>query len=204
MNQYTEDIQHIRKMMEKSTQFLSLSGLSGIAAGITAMLSSAGVFYIFKKNGINYFDIKTQHSFSGELLSNLVILALITIVVAIVSVSFFTIRKLKDKNLPVYNSSTRKFLVSLFMPLLFGGIFCVALTYNGQIFLVAPAMLVFYGLALINASKYTHNEIFWLGILEALLGLLASFFTGYGLVFWATGFGVLHISYGIIIHQKYR
>ena len=203
MNQYTEDIQHIRKMMDKSAQFLSLSGLSGIAAGTTALISTVLVFSIFKREGLEYFDGKANN-FSGPVIFKLAILAISTLLIAIGSGAFFTINKLKKNKLPLYNSSTRNFLFSLFIPLIAGGVFSVALAYNMHFYMIAPSMLIFYGLALVNASKFTHNEIYWLGIIEIVLGIIASFLTGYGLVFWAIGFGLLHILYGIILHQKYK
>jgi len=68
---------------------------------------------------------------------------------------------------------------------------------------VAPLTLIFYGLALVNASKYTLSEIRSFGIAEIVLGLIAMAFIGYGLLFWAIGFGLLHIIYGIIMHVRY-
>jgi hypothetical protein len=85
-----------------------------------------------------------------------------------------------------------------------GGIFCVALNYHGAFIYVAPAMLIFYGLALVHASKYTRNDIRGLGFAEILLGLTASFIVGYGLLFWVIGFGVLHIIYGTYMYFKYE
>jgi hypothetical protein len=203
MNQYTEDIQHIRKMMERSSQFLSLSGLSGIVSGIMALISAGIVFYIFKSNGINYFDGKSNY-YPSEIIGKLGVVAIITLIGAIGTGAFLTVIKLKKKGLPVINSNTRKFLLALFIPLFAGGFFCTALIYNLQFFLVVPSMLIFYGLALVNASKYTHDEIYWLGLIEILLGIIASFFVGYGLIMWAAGFGFMHILYGIILHQKYK
>ena len=65
-------------------------------------------------------------------------------------------------------------------------------------------MLIFYGLALINSSKYTFFEIRYLGIAEIVLGLIASVFVSSGLILWAAGFGLLHIIYGIIMYYKYE
>jgi hypothetical protein len=69
---------------------------------------------------------------------------------------------------------------------------------------VAPATLVFYGLALVNGSKYTLNDIRNIGYLEAGLGVVSMFVPGYGLWFWALGFGVLHIVYGVTMYYKYE
>ena len=90
------------------------------------------------------------------------------------------------------------------IPLTAGGIFIVILLMRGFYDIVAPASLLFYGLALINASKYTLSDVRYLGMCEVVLGLMAAFFAGYGLIFWAMGFGVLHVFYGVSMYIKYE
>ena len=90
------------------------------------------------------------------------------------------------------------------IPLVAGGIYAIILLYHGHVALVAPATLIFYGLSLIHASKYTINDIRHLGVAELITGLVASVFPDYGLLFWAFGFGVLHVVYGLRIHHKYE
>ena len=84
-----------------------------------------------------------------------------------------------------------------------GGLFCLVLLQYGIVGLVAPATLIFYGLALLNASKFTIGDIKYLGIANVFIGLIASQFVGYGLYFWALGFGIFHIIYGVILYNKY-
>ena len=90
------------------------------------------------------------------------------------------------------------------VPLAAGGIFCLALLVHGLPALVAPATLVFYGLALINASKFTLDEVRWLGLSELVVGLFAVFVPGHGLLCWSLGFGVLHIGYGTYMYLRYE
>ena len=90
------------------------------------------------------------------------------------------------------------------IPLITGGLFCLALLYHGLAGLVAPATLVFYGLALVNASKYTLHDIRNVGYCEIVLGLASLFFLGYGLEVWVIGFGILHIIYGSLMYWKYE
>ncbi|MGE5429024.1 MAG: hypothetical protein ACM3O8_14110, partial [Methylococcaceae bacterium] len=66
------------------------------------------------------------------------------------------------------------------------------------------AMLIFYGLALVNAGKFTLSEVHYLGITEIVLGLMAAVFINWGLLFWALGFGVMHIVYGMMMYYKYE
>ena len=117
---------------------------------------------------------------------------------------FFTQRKAKKAGLKVWDKTAKLMLVNLFIPLLAGGAFCLIMLHHGVVPFVAPATLVFYGLALLNASKYTFNDIRYLGISEIVLGLIALYFIDYGLLFWAIGFGVLHIIYGTAMYFKYE
>jgi len=89
------------------------------------------------------------------------------------------------------------------IPLVAGGLFVGGLLYHNEWRLVAPACLVFYGLALVNASKYTLTDIRYLGLLEIVLGLVNLYYADYGLYYWAIGFGLLHIIYGLIMWWKY-
>lgn len=195
-------------MMERSSRFISLSGLSGVGAGVSALLGAAVAYA--------YLETAPGRGFTGEVLLRegygnwgigytwfFPLLAGIILLLALASAIFFTTRKARREGVPVWDALTRRLLVALFLPLVAGGIFCLALLYHGLIGLVAPATLVFYGLALLNASKYTLSDIRYLGLSEVALGLIGSFVIGYGLDFWALGFGVLHMVYGLAMYRKY-
>jgi hypothetical protein len=89
------------------------------------------------------------------------------------------------------------------IPLVVGGVFVLGLLNYSEWRFVAPSCLIFYGLALVNASKYTLTDIRYLGLLEIGLGLVNMWYPGYGLYFWGIGFGALHIIYGLIMWWKY-
>ena len=131
-------------------------------------------------------------------------MALLVLVLSLASAIFFTIRKSKQKSLPIWTTSTKNLLVNFSIPLVTGGLFCLGLIYHNLLVFLAPVTLIFYGLALINAEKYTYSDIKYLGICEVALGLVSLFLLGYGLVFWVLGFGVLHIVYGAIMYKKYQ
>ena len=204
MNQkHQEDLAHIRSMMERSSRFISLSGLSGVFAGLSALIGGLYVYQLFKVNGIEYFT--DEHILlSGSLVSELIWIGVIILVCAFVFGTFFTVRKSKKYNLPIWTSATKNMLFNLAVPLAAGGIFCLALIYHGYYGLVAPSTLLFYGLAVINAEKYTFSDIKYLGFSELLLGCISLFYIGYGLLFWILGFGILHIAYGLVMFKKYK
>jgi len=203
-----QQLDDIRKLMERSSRFISLSGLSGISAGIIALAGALFAFFYLNFD-IRYFD--TNRYFNDmlgkaipEKIYVLMADAALILILALASAIFFTTRKAKRKGLKVWTASTRLMLYSLAIPLITGGLFCLILLYYNLIFLVAPATLIFYGLALLNASKYTLPEIQWIGICETGLGIIACILPGYGLIFWMVGFGVLHIVYGTVMYYRYE
>jgi predicted lysophospholipase L1 biosynthesis ABC-type transport system permease subunit len=200
---YHEDLSHIRTMMERSSRFISLSGLSGVFAGLVALLGAVYVYFVFEREGIDYFDGE-KNVFSEGLVRELVLIGCAILVLAILAGYIFTAKKSKEKNLKIWDQTTKRLLFNFAVPLVTGGLFCLGLLYHGMFVFLAPATLIFYGLALVNASKYTFTDIQNLGYCQIALGLLSFFFLGWGLVFWAFGFGVLHMVYGLVMHKKYK
>ena len=193
------ELQDIRKLMERSSRFISLSGLSGIAAGITAL---AGAF--IARGWIGQEVWRHGSAEFNQLKSKLFLLAAAVLVVALAAALYFTWRRAKQNHLPLWDLSSRRLLWNMLVPLIAGGLFILAMMQYDFWFFVAPACLVFYGIALVNASKYTLSDIRYLGYLEIILGLVNTQFLGYGLYFWAAGFGLLHIIYGVIMWLKYE
>lgn len=200
---YHEDLSHIRTMMERSSRFISLSGLSGVVAGLAAIAGAVYVYFVFQREGIDYFDGE-RNVFSPSLVKELVTIGISILVVAIFSGYIFTANKSKRKGLKIWDATTRRLLVTFAIPLVTGGFFCLALLYHHLFVLIAPATLLFYGLALVSAERYTLTDIKYLGYCQIILGLISLFFLGWGLLFWTVGFGALHIVYGLIMHKKYK
>jgi len=201
-DKYIDDIKEIKDIMNRSSRFISLSGLSGISAGIIALI---GAYWAYQIVFINQDYLRYGEAIiTSENLSTLLLIATGTVVLSIGTVIYFTTKETKKQNQKIWDHQTKRLLINLSIPLVTGGILCLMLLFKGYIGLVAPLTLIFYGLALVNASKYTLNEIRSLGILEIILGLAATHFIGYGLIFWAVGFGILHIVYGVVMHLRYK
>ncbi len=197
-----QDLSTIRSMMERASRFLSLSGLSGVSAGIAAL---AGAWLAAGAIGGTAVPVPEEllvRSLSPR--TFLIIDASVVLVLALGLSVLFSRRMARKKGVPIWSSATKFVLVSLAIPLAAGGAFCLILVHNGIFFLIPSAMLVFYGLALFNAGTYTVGEVRYLGILEIILGLLAAVWAEHGLAFWAIGFGVLHILYGTLLYAKYE
>lgn len=198
---YIDDIKDIKDIMNRSTKFISLSGMSGIVTGTIALIASY-LAYNTVYLGQNYLEDRIT-IITGNKLLILGSLALATITLCLLTGLYFTSKKAKENNQTLWNNQAKRFYMSLALPLIAGGILCVILLLKGYIGLVAPLTLIFYGLSLINGSQYSISEIRGLGIIQVILGLISTYFIGYGLIFWAIGFGIMHIIYGIMMHLKY-
>lgn len=208
--QHLETLSDIKRIMERSTRFMSLSGLGGIGAGISALVGAWWARNILERyqattgnSGYDHLGMRGGDIHLG-LVSELFGVAMLVLVCALAAGYYFTWRKARQQGLPVWDASARKVFINLAIPLIAGGLFIFGLLDNGQTTLVAPTCLVFYGLALVNASKYTVTDIRYLGIAEILLGTISLFNPYKGLLYWALGFGVLHIVYGALMWWKYE
>jgi hypothetical protein len=201
-----EAIHDIKRMMERSSRFISLSGLSGISAGICALIGSWLAHpYVFGYKNL-FVDVNAPLSRDYAVIFNMWLfwIAVGTFLAALISAFIFTYLKSSKEGIPIWGNTAKRLLYNVSVPLLAGAIFLFKLVQFGTFGLVAPGCLLFYGLALISASKYTLIEIKYLGYSELLLGLISLWFVGYGLYFWAIGFGLLHILYGVYMWMKYE
>ncbi|TDQ07642.1 hypothetical protein [Pedobacter metabolipauper] len=195
------ELSSIRNLMERSAKFISLSGLSGILAGIYAIIGAGlGYYFVYGTGGMQYRDYYIS---DDRLIWKLFLIAAAVLVLSLVTGLYLTLGKAKKKNQNVWNPSSKSLLKNVAVPLFTGGIFILILMLRGNYGVIAPACLIFYGLALVSGSQYTYTDVKWLGLLEICLGLLAALLPGYGIIFWTIGFGVLHIVYGSIMHFKY-
>ena len=201
---YIRDISEIRSMMERSTKFLSLSGWAGIMAGIYAL---AGVYIAYEVLAFNPNEVVYPYLSEDSTeypLRKLIVLAAIIVMLAVGTAIYFSNRRAIRRNEKLWNSTSRRLLINMAVPLVTGGLLILILIQKGLIGLIAPMTLIFYGIALYIASKFTYDDIKVLGYVQIILGLLGAYFVGYGLLLWALGFGIGHIVYGIYVHFKYE
>jgi len=199
---YEKDLASIRTMMEKSVKFLSLSGLSGVLAGTYALLGSIAVYFILYYP-YSPFDFQFYYVNERSTVYKLILVAAIVLILSLVTGYLLSVRKAKRFGMPIWNFTSKQLLIDLAIPLVAGGLLIVILLAQGYYSIVAPACLVFYGLALIQGSRSTYVEVKYLGLTEIGLGLACAIFLGFGLIFWALGFGVMHIVYGAVMYFRY-
>ncbi|WP_345949417.1 MULTISPECIES: hypothetical protein [unclassified Mucilaginibacter] len=209
-----EDLASIRSMMERSSRFLSLSGLSGVLAGVYALVGAGlayGVIYqpygLFGHSEYAGGDHYTMDDASALLftptVAQLFFIALAVLVASLVTGYALTRRKAKKQGQALWGKSSKALLFQMATPLITGGLFILIMLSRGYFGIVSPACLAFYGLALVGASAYTYHDVRYLGICQIVLGIIAAAMPGYGLLLWAMGFGVLHIIYGTLMYFKY-
>jgi hypothetical protein len=201
-------IKDMRNMMERSSRFLSLSGLSGVAIGIIALIGAAALYIQFDlpllNSGFEYKLASIQATLDDKNFLFLIADALIVLLVAVIAGILMSINQSKKLQLPSWDLTAKRLLINLFIPLAAGGVLCLIMMTKGELGYLIPVTLIFYGLSLVNASKYSFDEIRTLGILQILLGLIAAWQPNYALLLWASGFGILHIGYGLLIHTKHQ
>jgi len=204
---YSDDIKTIKKIMEESSRFLSLSGLSGLFAGFLAILGGCiGHFGILGSKSF-FFD-ENLSSLSVQEISSvkikLITDAILVLLLALGGSLYFSYRKARRKGQKIWTPVSRRLLLSLIIPLIAGAFFIMIFYLESQWQLIVPAMLIFYGLALISAGKFTYSEVFYLGLAELLTGFSAAIFQGSAIFFWILGFGFFNLAYGLIMYRKYE
>lgn len=204
------DLSEIRSMMERSNRFISLSGLSGVFVGIYALIGAGVAWYLTRvwdfavvSPELRRHSLRAIENYGTVKL--LILDALLILVLSLLTSSLLTLRKAKKQGQKVWNKTARRLMINMMIPLAAGGIFALILIFHYKVTSIIPAVtLLFYGLALVNASKYTLEDVRYLGLCEIGLGLIATIYANYGLLFWAVGFGILHIVYGLVMYRKYE
>lgn len=210
-SKHLDDIKDIKNMMNKATKFSSLSGFSIIAAGFLAIIGGFLIysdleFFLHEGKLMGYSNLIESEAGSEDFQRKIKLLLFVGAIIFSCSVLIFYVaglKKSKRQQMVFWNPSMVRALKSLFVPVIAGGIFSILLIGHGFVGMVAPATLIFYGLGLINSSKYTYGEIEVLGYIELILGLIASFFMGFGLLFWVIGFGFCHVFFGVIFYLRH-
>jgi len=204
---HLSQIKDIRQMMLGSSRFISLSGLAGIFSGIFGLVGGLIAYWkIHIDLDLIYYSSRDiiVYAFDRELILFLMADAAVVLILSLVSAIYFTTRKAKKEGRKTWDKVTLQMLVNLAIPLMAGGIFCLFLVEYSLLKLVPPTTLIFYGLALLNASKYTLDEIKYLGLSEIVLGLIGCYFWHQAILIWAIGFGILHIFYGTLMFYRYE
>ncbi|HPC99622.1 MAG TPA: hypothetical protein P5257_11615 [Bacteroidales bacterium] len=206
-DQPLDDIKTIKKIMEQSARFISLSGLSGISAGIIAIAGAVTARIIINGPVIHKWYYSPALDFTEDNRRTIILLlinAAAVLALAVSSAVWFSWRKAGRSGNRIWTPVTGRLLLNLSVPLLAGALFILLTPGRLDGGMIAAATIIFYGLGLVNAAKFTLGEIFWLGIMEIITGLACLVMPGWAFIFWVFGFGILHIAYGVFMYLKYK
>ena len=188
-----ESVNEIKELMEKSSKFISVSGLAAILAGIYAL---AGAYIATQ--------VITPETHLIVTLEFMAIIALSVLAAAAVTAGILSYCKSQKTGQSFFSRLTYRALWNFSLPMLTGGALCISLLLHGYYDILSSVMLLFYGLTLVNVSKFTYANIAWLGYAFICLGVIDSFWEGHALLFWTIGFGGFHILYGILFYLHYE
>ncbi|MFD0965016.1 hypothetical protein [Pseudofulvibacter geojedonensis] len=194
---YLKDLSEIKDLMNKSSRFISLSGLSGILAGTYALIGAAVAYWLVTtySNGVLILD--------GWIFRSCLLTLVLVAVFSIITGILLTTRKAKQQGAKIWDSTSKRLVLNFIIPLVVGGLYILIILSQGKYGQSGGLMLIFYGLALVNASKYSIGDIRYLGYIQLVLGLIGAWQPGFGFWLWVLGFGVMHIIYGSWMHFKY-
>ena len=175
--------------MEKSSKFISISGFAAIMAGIYA---SIGASIIVLTPSLT------------DTLEPMIIVAAAVLAASAITACILSYNKSKRMRQKFFSKLAYRALWNFSLPMLTGGILCISILCHGYYGIVSSITLLFYGLTLVNVSKFTYSNIAWLGYAFICLGIIDSFWEGHSLLFWTIGFGGFHILYGILFYIHYE
>lgn len=194
---YLKDISDIKSLMNRSSRFISLSGLSGILAGIYALIGATIAYWLVTTSVRGYLIL------DGTIFKLCVLILALIAILSIMTAIYLSTKKAKKHGEKIWDAASKRLVINFIVPLIVGGLYILAILNQEKYGQTAALMLIFYGLALINASKYSIGDIQYLGFIEVVLGLICAVLPGYGFWLWVIGFGIMHIIYGTYMHFKY-
>ena len=188
-NKALESVNEIKELMEKSSKFVSLSGITAVMAGVYSFVGAYVVGRVFN---------------SEASLAEMVVVASLVLMVSVITACVLSVYKAKKTGTKLFSRLTYRTAWNFSLPLLVGGLFCIALLLHENYGVISSVMLLFYGLSLVNVSKFTYSNVAWLGYAFLALGIVDCFFEGHALMFWTIGFGGFHLLYGILFYLQYE
>src|SRR5687768_10060277 len=102
IHEYEKDIASIRTIMERSVKFISLSGLSGVLAGVYALLGALAAYYTVHYP-ISPLNLRIYSIRESDTLIKLIGIATLVLVASISTGLWFSQQKAKKHGLQLWN-----------------------------------------------------------------------------------------------------
>jgi uncharacterized membrane protein len=180
-----EDLRFIRETMENAASFTAVPGLGGVAMGLTALATAC---------------VAPRPTSAQAWLITWLAAALCAFALGALAIYW----KARRVGTPVLTQPGRKFLLSLFPPLLAGAVISLAI-YGTDLGRLLPSVwLLLYGVGVISAGTLSVRVVPVMGLCFMLAGVAALFCpAAWANAVMAAGFGGLHILFGTIIARRY-
>ena len=199
-----ESVNEIKELMEKSSKFISVSGLAAILAGIYALAGAYIATQVITPDTYLIVALELMAIIALSVLAGAAGSCRVPSFDSAVTAGILSYCKSKKTGQKFFSRLTYRALWNFSLPMLTGGIVCISILMHEYYDILASVMLLFYGLALVNASKFTYSSVAWLGYAFICLGAVDCFWAGHSLLFWTIGFGGFHILYGILFYLHYE
>ncbi len=178
VNEIEKTLEDVREMMRLSTRS-HLSGYIPLVCGAVALAGRA-----------------VSHLIGGYLL----LVALVVLGLALASLFLFTAFDAKKNGAAlVFGAKNRRMFMVFGLPMLAGGILCLAMLLSDCYEWMAAVMLLFTGIGTVNLSQHTQSPVRWVGCGYLLFGIVACFLRQYALLWWTLGFGWFNLLSGIAL-----
>jgi hypothetical protein len=180
-----DNLRYIRETMERASSFTGISGWGQVAIGVTALGAAL---------------LAAQQATVKAWLTVWIAEAMFSLLIAGWSMD----RKARAANMPLFSGPGRKVAFSLSPPL-FAGALLTAVLYRAKLTNAIPGTwLLLYGTGVVTGGMFSVSIVPAMGLCFMTLGA-AALFAPAVLANWflALGFGILHITFGVIIARRY-
>jgi hypothetical protein len=181
-----ENLRFIRETMERAGSFTALSGVGTVVVGLTAVFASVAA------------AMQTSlHAWVATWFGE----ALVGLGVSVLA----TAHKAKAVGVPLLSGAGRRFILGFSPPMVAGFLLTVWLWHAGQVASLPGVWLLLYGTSVVTAGAFSVRIVPLMGACFMSLGALALFApASWGNWLMATGFGALHVVFGLVIARRHR
>ncbi len=180
-----DNLRFIRDTMERASSFTAVPGWGGVAMGVTALGAAV---------------IARRQSSVQDWLTVWIVEVALALLVGI----GFTWRKAHTGRVPMWSAPARKFILGFAPPLVVGAVLTIALARANAHAILPGLWLCLYGTAVMTGGAFSARIVPAMGVAFACAGVGALFTPAGWSDFWlATGFGGMHVVFGILIARRY-
>ena len=180
-----ENLQFIRRTMERSSTFTAVPGLGGAGMGVIGLVAAA---------------IAANQISAERWLVVWLIAAAVALSIGVTSMW----RKAARLGAPLAGAVGRRFAMSLAAPLVAGAALTWGAWMNGDRDLIPAVWLLLYGTGVLAGGAFSVAAVRLLGVMVMALGVAALVTPpAWGNVWLGMGFGLLQLAFGLYIARRH-